>query len=118
MPGELALLNTNLIDASSAGDRVGTTAASDCVVVCAPRDGEALGLTRERDGDPGTAVAAEIASTPWIEAFVAPRLLRSAEVEVRLMVSVPAPRLIVPAPIMIASSCAPVSVIVHCHWCR
>ena len=40
------------IDASSAGDRVGTTAASDRVVVCASRDGEALGLTRERDGDP------------------------------------------------------------------
>ena len=61
---------------------------------------------------PDAAVAAEIASTPWIEAFVAPSVLRSAEVEVRLMVSVPAPRLIVPAPIMIASSCAPVSVIV------
>ena len=59
---------------------------------------------------PDPAVAAEIASTPWIEAFVAPSALRSAEVEVRLMVSVPAPRLIVPAPIMIASSCAPVSV--------
>ena len=40
---------------------------------------------------PAAAVAAEIASTPDIDALVAPSVLRSAEVEVRLMVSLPPP---------------------------
>ena len=45
--------------------------------------------------------------------LVAPSVLRSAEVEVRLIVSpVPAPRLIVPAPMRMASSWAPLSVTV------
>ena len=62
---------------------------------------------------PAAAPAAEIASTPWIDALVAPSVLRSAEVEVRLIVSpVPAPRLIVPAPMRMASSWAPLSVTV------
>ena len=54
---------------------------------------------------PAAAPAAEIASTPWIDVLVAPSVLRSAEVEVRLIVSpVPEPRLIVPVPMRIASS--------------
>ena len=62
---------------------------------------------------PAAALAAEIASTPWIEVLVAPSVLRSAEVEVRLIVSpVPEPRLMVPEPMRIASSWAPVSVTV------
>ena len=62
---------------------------------------------------PAAALAAEIASTPWMEALVAPSVLRSAEVEVRLIVSpVPVPRLMVPAPMTIASSWAPLSVTV------
>ena len=45
--------------------------------------------------------------------LVAPSVLRSAEVEVRLIVSpVPVPRLMVPEPMMMASSWAPVSVTV------
>ena len=54
---------------------------------------------------PAAAVEAEIASTPWMEASVAPSVLRSADVEVRLIVSpLPAPRLMVPVPMTIASS--------------
>ena len=61
---------------------------------------------------PAAAVAAEIASTPWIDASVAPKELRSDDVDVRLIVSpVPEPRLMVPEPIRIASSWAPVRVI-------
>ena len=61
---------------------------------------------------PAAAAAAEIASTPWIDASVAPKVLRSDDVDVRLIVSpVPEPRLMVPEPIRIASSWAPVSVI-------
>ena len=62
---------------------------------------------------PAAAPAAEIASTPWIELLVAPSVLRSAEVEVRLIVSpLPVPRLMVPEPMRMASSWAPVSVTV------
>ena len=62
---------------------------------------------------PVAALAAEIASTPAIDALVAPSVLRSAEVEVRLIVSpAPGPRLIVPAPMTMASSWAPLSVTV------
>ena len=46
---------------------------------------------------PAAAPAAEIASTPWMELLFAPRVLRSVDVEVRLIVSpVPELRLIVP----------------------
>ena len=61
---------------------------------------------------PAAAVAAEIASTPWIDVFEAPKELRSDDVDVRLIVSpVPEPRLMVAEPIRIALSWAPVRVI-------
>ena len=61
---------------------------------------------------PAPAVAAEIASIPWIDEFEAPRVLRSDDVDVRLIVSpVPEPRLMVPEPVRIALSWAPVRVI-------
>ena len=51
---------------------------------------------------PAAAVAAEIASTPWIDEFEAPKVLRSDDVEVRLIVSpVPEPRLMMPEPVRI-----------------
>ena len=61
---------------------------------------------------PAPAVAAEIASIPWIDEFEAPKELRSDDVDVRLIVSpVPEPRLMVPEPVRIALSWAPVRVI-------
>src|SRR6185369_16547355 len=61
---------------------------------------------------PTAAVAAEIASTPWIDEFEAPKVLRSDDVDVRLIVSpVPEPRLMVAEPVRIALSWAPVRVI-------
>ena len=54
---------------------------------------------------PAAAVAAEIASIPWIDEFEAPKVLRSDDVDVRLIVSpVPEPRLMVPEPVRIALS--------------
>ena len=66
---------------------------------------EGLGLAAQRDRHAGRGAGRRDRLDPWIDAFVAPSVLRSVDVEVRLIVSpVPEPRLIVPVPMRIASS--------------
>ena len=97
--------------AATRRDRVGTRAACDGIGLALPVIEKASVWPDSVIVTPAPAVAAEIASTPWIDASVAPKVLRSDDVDVRLIVSpVPEPRLMVPEPIRIASSWAPVRV--------